>query len=237
MSDIVIMAAGRGSRLMPLTKDKPKCMVEVNGKPIIQHLIDNIHKSKIDIDNIIIIYGYKGNVLLDYLNEVGTGFELCTILQNKLDGTAGAISLVEDIVISDNFLVLSGDIIYKPEEIKLLTKKVNSLLYTTLNKKLYEYGTLDIEFLGAPIGDVIKFINEKSSRPTSSFVNCGAYHFTKDIFDYIRKTYIDNRFDEKIITNTINLMIDDEIQFNGNYIENLNEVSYVEDIKKVEKRL
>lgn len=237
------MAAGKGSRLMPLTKDKPKCMVEVKDKPIIQHLIDNIDKSGIELVNLIIINGYKGNKIIDYFSKNiinSDKYKSITsvefVQQHKLDGTAGAISLVENIITSDTFLVLSGDVIYTPEEILALSKDKNSLLYTTMINKLYEYGTLDIKhYSGIP--NSIRYINEKSSRPTSNHVNCGAYHFDKNVFKYINKTPIDSRFDERIITNTINLMIDNDIQFSGKHIKNLNQISYVDDIKEVEERL
>ena len=85
--------------------------------------------------------------------------------------------------------------------------------------------------------EYIKHINEKSTKPTSNKVNCGAYHFTTEIFDYIEKTPIDSRFGEKIITNSINLMIDDAIVFRGIYIDKLNEISRVEDIEKVERNI
>ena len=56
---VVITCAGMGKRLLPLTKDKPKCLVKVYGKPIVQHTIDNL--IEIGIQSIILIIGYKGN--------------------------------------------------------------------------------------------------------------------------------------------------------------------------------
>lgn len=223
---IIIMAAGRGTRLKPLTDNKPKCMVEVNNKPIIKHLYDNIRE--LGDYPITIISGYKEEVLLKYSVENLKGCNF--INQSTLDGTANAIFLCKEFVDKD-FIVLSGDIIYSKEEIEKLMKIKNSLLYTRLRDKLYEYGTLDIS------GPYLKHINEKSTEPTGNLVNCGAYHFTQDVFEYIAETEPDERFGEKIITNTINLMIDDGIKFKGIPIDNLNEISYPEDIEKVEKRL
>ncbi len=235
MCDCVILAAGYGKRLKSYTEDKPKAMVELKGKPLISWLYDNITKVP-GIDYIYVVSGYRFNVLEPYVKtylDQSIRFKR----QSPVNGTANAISLLEN-MISKEFIVLSGDTIYKPEDIKMLVKYNNSLLYTERNTRLYEFGTLD---LGVPShpgeGFQIKYINEKSSRPTSNLVNCGAYHFDHRIFKYIKETQEDSRFKEKIITNSINLMIDDGIEFKGLYMDKLLEVSYPEDIKEVEKEL
>ena len=224
VKDIIVMAAGKGSRLTPLTDDKPKCMVEINGKPIIRYIYDNINKA-IDEPYIIIVCGYKKEVLIDYFtkNKLSCQF----VEQKEINGTGGAIESVKE-YITDSFIVLSGDIIYEPDDICRLLEKESSLLYTKQKDKLYEYGTLDI------YDDDIQFINEKSTKPTSNLVNCGAYHFTIDVFDYIEQTQVDERFNERIITNTINMMISDYYLFKGIYIDCLNEITRVEDIRKYE---
>jgi len=225
---VIIMCAGRGFRLMPLTKDKPECLVEVSGKPIIKHLYDNIHIA-IHKPEIYIVCGYKEMILKEYCRK---NLEEITFLnQNKQDGTANAIFLAKEFTKDEDFIVLSGDIIYSIYEIEYLLKIKNSILYTRMNARLYEYGTLDI------IGNQIRHINEKSTEPISKLVNCGAYHFTDEVFEFIAETEYDKRFNEKIITNTINLMIDDGIKFTGIPIKYLNEISYPEDIKKVEDRV
>ena len=68
-------------------------------------------------------------------------------------------------------------------------------------------------------------------------VNCSAYHFTPTIFPFIHETLIDERFDERIITNTINVMLENHVVFQGIKIKELNEVSYIKDIDIVESRL
>lgn len=87
------------------------------------------------------------------------------------------------------------------------------------------------------IDDTILKIHEKSTNPISRKVNAGAYHFDKDVWKYIDLTPMDERFNERIITNTINLMIKDGHTFKGVYINQLNEVSYPKDIQIVNDRL
>jgi glucose-1-phosphate thymidylyltransferase len=228
MYDVVIMCAGYGKRLGKLTDDKPKAMIELKGKPIISWLYDNIKKVD-DIGYIYLISGYRYNILEPYVKTY-IDSHIRFRKQNPVNGTANAISLVENFV-SEEFIVLAGDTIFNSSDIKKLVDKNNSLLYTEQKDRLYEFGTLDFN------GDLITHINEKSSKPTSNLVNCSAYHFDSRIFRYIRDTPIDNRFNEKIITNSVNMMIDDNITFSGIKIDKLLEVSYPEDIEEVEKEL
>lgn len=229
MTQILILAGGKGTRLKPLTDNIPKCLVKVNGKPIINHIIDNIENKP---DTIYISNGYKSKAL----RSSNLGWNTFHIEQRKIEGTASAIMIARE-YIKEDFIVLSGDIIYQPNEINKLLQINNSLLYTEMNERLYEYGTLEIRNLIEYEEDYISWIHEKSTNPVSNFVNCGAYHFDTNVFEYIEKTGYDERFNERIITNTINLMIKDGIEFKGIPIDYLNEISYPKDIEKVEKRL
>ena len=220
------MASGKGSRLLPITKDKPKCLVEILKKPIIKWTYDTL--MEMGISEIYIISGYLENVLINYAKDNLHGVHFIT--QERQTGTADAIYLTKD-HIDEDFIALAGDIIFNKKDLMKLLQIKNSLLYSKQYTKLEEFGTLDLK------GDKIMNINEKSTEPSSNFVNASAYHFTPVVFDYIPKTEVDMRFGERIITNTINLMIDDKIAFTGIPIKVRNEISYPEDIKIVENRL
>jgi len=226
----IIMAAGKGTRLAPLTDTQPKCMVKVKEIPMIIRTINTlINGVGIPISDIIVITGYMQGIIHQYCALMASK-GLTFITQFRADGTANAINLAKK-HIKEDFLVLSGDIVYNKCDLMKLRQLKNSILYTKQDEKLYEYGTLDI------CGDKIKAIHEKSTEPTSHFVNCGTYHFTPEVFDYIPKTSVDERFNERIITNTINLMIKDGIEFTGIRVKELNEITYPEDIEKVEVRI
>lgn len=222
----IILAAGRGTRLMPLTESKPKCMIEILHKPIIKWIYDSL--IEIGIDDITVISGYREDVLIDYATKHLKGCRFIT--QDKQTGTADALYLAKDYIDGD-FLCLPGDNIFNTDDLMKLRQMRNSLLYAKQFTRLEEFGTLDLK------GGMIMNINEKSTEPTSNFINCSAYHFSPEIFDYIPKTEIDPRFNERIITNTINLIIEDKTIFTGISIKERNEISYPEDIKKVEERL
>ncbi|MBE3094616.1 MAG: NTP transferase domain-containing protein, partial [Actinobacteria bacterium] len=219
--------AGAGKRLLPLTKKIPKCLIKVLGKPIIQWQVDIL--DKLGITNIHIVTGYKGEMVKDYfINHPQR--EVTYIHQEEQTGTADAIYLAKSFVDGD-FIVLAGDTIFQENDLKRLIGKKNSLLYTKQTERLYEYGTIEFD------GEKIVKIWEKSTIPVSELVNCSAYHFDKRIFDYIPKTSIDERFGERIITNTINLMLEKKIRFYGIYTDDLYEITYPKDIQEVERKL
>jgi len=224
----VILAAGRGTRLMPLTEDMPKSMVKIKGKPIIKWTLDTL--KEVGINDIIIITGHKCATMKSFIKYNVEDMNIKFIHQKKLTGTSDAIYLAKDYV-KGAFIALAGDIIFSKGDIRKLMQLRNSLLYTKQKDRLYEFGTLDIA------GNIVKCINEKATNPTSNLINCSGYHFTPTVFEFIHRTLIDERFEERIITNTINLMIENHVVFQGIKVKELNEISHIEDIEKIENRL
>ncbi|WP_320035337.1 phosphocholine cytidylyltransferase family protein [Halarcobacter sp.] len=110
----IILAAGQGTRLMPLTKDKPKCMVKYNKKPIISYIIEAMKEN--GISDISIVTGYKKEVLEEYLKE-----EKITFFSNDIfDKTNMVYSLfkaksymTEDVIISYSDIIYNSDVLKK----------------------------------------------------------------------------------------------------------------------------
>ncbi len=114
----IILAAGQGTRLRPLTDDKPKCMVEFQGKPIIDHIIDNFILC--GIDDIVVVNGYKGNILEQHLENQNIKF----IQNEKYDSTNMVHSLFcASSEFNDDLIISYSDIIYSP---KILKKLIDS---------------------------------------------------------------------------------------------------------------
>ena len=184
---------------------------------------------RLGIENIYIICGYREGVLKNYF-KFNIDRPVKFIHQTEQTGTADAIYLAKD-YIQDDFIVLAGDTIFFDKDIQKLMKCKNSILLVEKQDRLEEYGTTEL------LGNSVICIHEKSTTPVSNLVNCSAYHFKKNVFDYIPETFVDERFGERIITNTINLMIETCIRFKANKIETLLEISYPKDIEEVEEEL
>ena len=225
--DFVILCAGKGSRLKPITDTIPKCMVEINGKPILQHTIDKI-KNLYKEYRIYIVCGYKKEVIQDYYKDSSDNITL--VVQKDMNGTSSAIESVES-YIKDDFVVLSGDTLYSSYDIKSIADNIESILVVKSNNNLERYGTMLIK------DGIAKHIYEKHTNPVSNYVNCGTYHFSKDIFKYIKKTEEDPRFNERIITNTINIAIQDGALFRSILTNRLIEITFPNDIEEIENMM
>lgn len=106
----VILAAGRGSHLGDLTKDRPKPMIELGGKAILEYILQGVQTA--GIKDVIIISGYKGDLIKQRFGDGSAiGVRIKYIWQAVQDGTGSALQLCQAAVKNEPFFVVYGDII------------------------------------------------------------------------------------------------------------------------------
>ena len=206
----VLLTAGEGTRMRPLTLTRPKTMLQVGGKPILQYNLEALKNA--GIEEIIMVVGYKKEAIEDYFQDGSLfGVTITYITQEKRLGTAHAINSVRE-MIEDEFIVLNGDIIVDPELITDLIAKYesdnpSSILMLTEVEDPSSFGVVEIE------DGIIKNIVEKPApgEAPSNLINAGIYLFDKTIFDAIDKTEKSKR-GEYEITDSL------KIQMNENKI-------------------
>ena len=111
----VVLAAGKGTRLKPLTNTRPKHLIPVAGKPILEHVLLALKKA--GIHEIYIIVGYRAEMIKDRFSDGSSlGLKIEYIVQPKLLGTADAIKTAQPYV-DENFLVVYGDLLFTPKTI------------------------------------------------------------------------------------------------------------------------
>ena len=203
----IILSAGEGSRMRPLTLTKPKTMLPVAGKPIIQYNIESLKNN--GITDILLIVRYKEEIVRNYFGD-GSDFGVNISYKTQKDflGTANAISYAKDFI-DDSIIVLNGDIILDEEIICEMIEKYDDLTPDTLMlltevEDPSAFGVVEIE------DGNIKSIVEKPKREEapSNLVNAGIYIFNEDIFDKIEKTEISQR-GEYEITDSVSMQIQD----------------------------
>ncbi len=195
----VILAAGEGTRMHPLTYTRPKVMLPIANKPILEHLL--IEVSKAGITEFIFIVGYHDEQVRDYFGDGerwGVSIEYCS--QRRQLGTADAIKMVDGLV-GGNFLVINGDVIIGQQDISRLSSKNDNTLSIIEVEDTEGFGVIE-----ARRGKVVR-IYEKAVRPPSRMANAGLYLFTSGIFEAISETPKSLR-GEYEITDSIQLMID-----------------------------
>ena len=166
---LVIMAGGKGTRLLPYTENTPKPMLEISGKPIIQHIIENATKQ--GITNFFVSIHHLGSVIRKFLGDGAQfGARITYIEENQPLGTAGALTLME---VSDKqpFLVVNGDVVSSIDYKTLLEFHKQQNAMGTMATKLYEWQH--------PFGVVqtSRFeITEYQEKPLmQSLINAGIY--------------------------------------------------------------
>ena len=191
----VILAAGEGQRLRPFTANKPKVMIKVANKPILEYVVEALRDA--GILDIIMVVGYKRSRIMSYFgNGSKWGVRIEYAVQEKQVGTAHALKQAEKLIRDDEFLVLAGDNIVDSETIKRVNEP-----WTLAYKRAEEpskYGVLIVSS-----GKVEKIV-EKPEEPVSNLVNTGIYCFTPEIFEKI---------EEIDLTSVVNSMIEEGYEF------------------------
>jgi len=211
----VILAAGEGKRMHPLTYTRPKVMLPIANKPILEWNMLNAIKA--GFKELIFVVGYKSDMIRNYFEDGKKwNVKIEYINQGEPLGTAHAIKTVEKFV-GNHFIVLCGDTIFSENDIKAI-KNNDVAIGLTEVEDAREYGVVEIDR-----GRIIK-IHEKMDKPISHLINGGIYHFSKNIFDFIQKTGKSPR-GEYEITDSINLMLKEE-KVEGVFLKEWRDVVY-----------
>ena len=123
----IILAAGFGKRMLPLTNELPKPMVKIKGKPIIKHLIDLL--DQIGIEKICVNVHYKSELLSDYLESIKNKKILISDETDELLDTGGGIKKAFDLLEDDNSFVFNSDILWNDihaKQLKNMSEKFNA---------------------------------------------------------------------------------------------------------------
>jgi dTDP-glucose pyrophosphorylase len=165
----VIMAGGMGTRLRPDTVDVPKPLLQISGKPMLEHIIE---KAKADgFNNFVIAVNYLGNKIEDYFQDGNKfGVKISYLKENKALGTVGALSLFTSIP-EEDFIVTNGDVITEISYGQFLDFHLTNNATATMAIRLHE--------IQNPFGVVqtkgIEIIGYEEKPVLSSNVNAGIY--------------------------------------------------------------
>jgi UDP-N-acetylglucosamine diphosphorylase/glucosamine-1-phosphate N-acetyltransferase len=217
----VILAAGEGTRMHPLTYTRPKVMLPIANKPILEHLV--VEMKRAGIRRLFFVGGYHDEQVRDYFTD-GTkwGVEIGYASQRSQLGTADALRMVENLV-QEDFLVANGDAIINTRDIQRLSGQAGNAMSLIELKDVSGLGVVEIKE-----GQVTR-IHEKSAAPPSHLANAGLYRFTPDIFSAIQRTPKSPR-NEYEITDSIQILIDSGIPVAYQIISHWLDVSYPWDL-------
>ncbi len=204
-----ILAAGEGVRLQPITATRPKHLIKVGGKPILEYSLNALKAS--GITEVVIVVHYMADAIKTHFgdgNKVGLKIEYAE--QKGFLGTGDAVSVLEPYMRED-FLVVNGDLLFDVEAIKaVITLHQKEKPATTMAvvpvEKPENYGIVELED-----EKKVKRIVEKPNREQSptNLANAGIYAFSTEIFSILKKISPSPR-GEIEIPDALSLFIEDD---------------------------
>ncbi|RLI01554.1 glucose-1-phosphate thymidylyltransferase, partial [Candidatus Bathyarchaeota archaeon] len=204
----VVLAAGEGRRLRPITLTRPKHMIPIGGRPLLEHHLLSLRDS--GIKETLLVVNYKSDQIKRYFEDGSNlGIKIEYIRQKETGGTADAFALAEDYVNGD-FLATYGDLLISSEVVRsaldLHLRESPAATLTTVEVEHPErYGVIKttqnrvVEIVEKPTPGTI----------TSRQINAGVYVFSPEIFKAIKRTERSPRGEQEI-TDSIRLLIENE---------------------------
>lgn len=212
----VILAAGEGKRVRPLTHSRPKALIPVANRPIIEYVIDALTKN--GIRDIIVVVGYRKEQVTRYLNQLNV--PVSVVVQDKQLGTAHALKCAEPKIKGD-FLVLPGDNYIDAGSIAKI-KSVRNAMLVKEHPSPSNFGVVQL------MDGYVTHIVEKPEQSPGFMVSTGIFSLTPSFFQYIR----DNN-----ITDAISCMLQDGGQIQGVIADDWQDAIYPWDLLKMNARL
>ena len=175
----IVLAAGEGVRMHPLTYTRPKALLQVAGKPLIWHVLSRLKVA--GITEVCVVVKYKKEMLIDYLKENDLGLKLTFIEQGEKHGTGAALLDAENFA-DEDFLVVAADNICDPEFYKkvITEHKGGKTIAVKQVENPTRFGVAKVE--NSLITDFI----EKPEKPPSNLANISIYCFSPDIFEELK---------------------------------------------------
>jgi bifunctional UDP-N-acetylglucosamine pyrophosphorylase/glucosamine-1-phosphate N-acetyltransferase len=217
----VILAAGEGTRMRPLTLTRPKVMLPIANKPILEHLM--VEMQQAGISEFIFVVGYHDEQIRNYFgNGEKWGVGIQYIKQKEQLGTADALAATEWLL-NETFLLANGDTIIGHQDIMQLIRRDGNVLSIIKLPDVSGLGVIKVKS-----GHVIR-IYEKMLNPPSHLANAGLYLFSPAIFDAINKIARSPR-GEYELTDAIQMLVDSGQKVSYHEIYNWLNFSYPWDL-------
>jgi UDP-N-acetylglucosamine diphosphorylase / glucose-1-phosphate thymidylyltransferase / UDP-N-acetylgalactosamine diphosphorylase / glucosamine-1-phosphate N-acetyltransferase / galactosamine-1-phosphate N-acetyltransferase len=182
----VLLAAGRGTRMRDLTEALPKPMLEVRGKPVLQHIVEGLRDN--GLTSLLIVIGWRGEVVKEFF---GDGSKLSVKIdyetQTVQDGTGRVVALAQNFVGADPFLLSYGDILIAPENYRCIRDALAGAEAVISVKRSGDVSQGGAVFINERFELTDLREKPRPGEPTSPWYNAGVYAFQRSIFDYIAK--------------------------------------------------
>ena len=171
----IIICAGKGTRMRPLTENTPKPLIKVCGKPILQHIVEALPE---EIDELVLVVGYLQEQIRDYCGDLFLGKSVKYVEQKNFSGGTGDALICAKELLHDRFMFMYADDIHGKEALAEAVTHQYAILATHSDTPEH-FGVLIAKEDGTLEGIV-----EKPKNPPSNMVNIGGFVLDTHIFEY-----------------------------------------------------
>ncbi len=205
----VILAAGKGTRMRPLTNWRPKPLVPVAGRPILEHIVGGLASA--GVDEICLVIGWLGEQIQEAFGD-GTrlGCDLTYVWQEEYNGTGGALLLAEDFIDGDRFVLGWGDIIIPPHNYR----RMMGVYRDERPEAMLAVNVVDDPWEGAAVYVKDGFVDRIIEKPpqgtsTTNYNNAGLFVFGPRLVEILKDTEVSER-GEVEVPSAIDTMLERE---------------------------
>jgi dTDP-glucose pyrophosphorylase len=182
----VLLAAGRGIRMRELTVELPKPMIEVRGKPVLQHIVEGLRDA--GIREFFIIVGYRADAVQNFFGD-GSRYKIAIQYATQVvqDGTGRVVDIAQNFAENSAFILSYGDILVDPQNYKSivdLPDDIEAIITVTRGEDVSKGGAV---FLNDQMELVDLCEKSPPGEPTSPWYNAGIYAFRPSIFEFTAK--------------------------------------------------
>jgi bifunctional UDP-N-acetylglucosamine pyrophosphorylase/glucosamine-1-phosphate N-acetyltransferase len=198
----VVLAAGEGKRMRPLTAQRPKVMLPVANRPMMEHLV--LAARDAGITDFVFVVGYGVREVRGHFGDGERfGIHITYAPQRQQSGTADALRSAQDLI-SGPFLALNGDMILTSADITRMIHMPAPCMGTSTTDHPGDFGAVLVE------NERVISLEEKSRHPQSNIINAGAYLFSPEIFDLLVQVLPSSR-GELELTDALGVLIGRQI--------------------------
>lgn len=171
----IILAAGKGARMQPLTFERPKPLVLVAGIPLLEHILQVLPDA---VDELIIVVGYKGDMIVSHFGDEAYGRPVRYVWQHEVGGPGAALTLARDIL-HGKFMVLYADDLVDKDSLERAAAHDLSMLAIE-HSEPHRFGVILLNEDGT-VADIL----EKPDVPPTNLVSTSGMVLDERVFDHI----------------------------------------------------
>ena len=193
----ILLAAGEGTRLRPLTYQIPKPLIDVSGRPIIQYALEQL---KSYVDEYVLVIGYKAEQIQKHFGDSFEGRKITYVIQEQQLGTGHAVNCAREHLIHEKkFVLIMGDNIYTKHDVYRCMENGLCVLVTEV-KEPQKFGIVITD----SSGNLVNII-EKPKNSELNLANTALYVLSGEIFQEIDKLKVSERGEYDLPEAVVNL--------------------------------